>query len=197
MKKIISNAMAFALVMAASTAAAGPHDNKVNQLMEAEVNQWLNDPAVITAVKRQNTAHVSLSQADVDRLDKQWRAQKKSDTRPMIDKVLGNELSQYLKTIAANSNGLYAEIFIMDNKGLNVGQSKLTSDYWQGDEAKWQKTYLTGPDSRFIDEIEYDDSAKRFQIQVSVPIVDPETGSNIGAATIGLAMRQLVLRKVE
>ena len=31
-----------------------------------------------------------------------------------------------------------------DNKGLNVGQSDVTSDYWQGDEAKWKKSYKMG-----------------------------------------------------
>jgi uncharacterized phage infection (PIP) family protein YhgE len=33
---------------------------------------------------------------------------------------------------------------VKDNKGLNVGQSDVTSDYWQGDEAKWKKSYKMG-----------------------------------------------------
>ena len=47
---------------------------------------------------------------------------------------MGNAASAYLKTVQDESMGKYAEIFAMDAKGLNVAQSTLTSDYWQGDE---------------------------------------------------------------
>jgi hypothetical protein len=46
---------------------------------------------------------------------------------------------------------MITEMFVMDAKGLNVGQSDVTSDYWQGDEAKWQKTYGAGPGVVFVD----------------------------------------------
>ena len=59
----------------------------------------------------------------------------------MIDDILRNSLSGFLKAKKKESEGLFTEIFVMDNKGMNVGQSDITSDYWQGDEAKWIKTY--------------------------------------------------------
>jgi glycerol-3-phosphate dehydrogenase len=192
-KRSIVSSMALAVLAFSATSHAGAWDDKVNRLLDTEVKQWLSDPVVISNVKRQNIAHANLTQSDIDRLDKQWRSEAKQANRPMIDAVLGNAVSSYLRNVASQADGLYAEIFIMDNKGLNVGQSAITSDYWQGDEAKWQKTYLVGPKSVFIDEIQYDDSATRFQIQVSVPVVDPETQSVIGAVTIGLAMRKLAL----
>jgi len=188
-------AMSFLLMSGAVK--AGPHDNKVRNLLDSDIAAWLSDPLLIEAVKRQNSTHASLTQRDIDRLDKTWRSEKKSIDKPMIDNVLSNNLSVFLKKVAGNSNGLYSEIFVMDNKGLNVGQSKQTSDYWQGDEAKWQKTYLAGPKSLHIANIKYDKSALGFQIQASVPIVDPTTQSNIGAVTIGLSMRKLALRKIK
>lgn len=177
---------------------AGPHDRKVRHLLETEIYSWLNTPEVVDAVRSQNARNSTISQEEVGRLDKQWRAERKGKTdRKLITKVMSNDLSRYLKKVTEESGGLYAEIFVMDNKGLNVGQSKVTSDYWQGDEAKWKNTFLGSTDSLLIDEIEYDESAKRFQIQVSVPIVDPASQKNIGAVTIGLAMKELVLRKVD
>lgn len=80
----------------------------------------------------------------------------------------------------------------MDNKGLNVGQSDVTSDYWQGDEAKWQKTYAVGPDALVIGKREYDRSSQKFLIQVSVPAVDSASKTPIGAATIGVSLVQLI-----
>jgi len=195
MKKSIVGYAALAALAASATSHAGPWDDKVHRLLNDEVSQWLSDPVVISSVKRQNSEHARLTQSDIDRLDKQWRNETKQLDRPLVDAVLGNSLSEHLRDVADEADGLYAEIFVMDNKGLNVGQSAVTSDYWQGDEAKWKKTYLEGPDSVLIDQIEYDDSATRFQIQVSISVVDPKTQSVIGAATIGLAMRQLALRE--
>jgi hypothetical protein len=80
----------------------------------------------------------------------------------------------------------------MDNKGLNVGQSDVTSDYWQGDEAKWQKTYSVGPAAVFVDKIEQDESTQKFQTQVSISVVDPAGGAVIGAVTVGLDVEMLM-----
>ena len=87
---------------------------------------------------------------------------------------------------------MVTEIFVMDNKGLNVGQSDVTSDYWQGDEAKWQKTFLAGADAVFIDAVEFDESTQTFQSQLSLPVVDPQSGDVIGAVTIGVNVDTLL-----
>jgi hypothetical protein len=79
----------------------------------------------------------------------------------------------------------------MDNKGLNVAQSDVTSDYWQGDEAKWKKSFLAGPDGLFIDEVEFDESTQTYQAQVSVSIADPDSGEAIGAITVGVNVELL------
>jgi hypothetical protein len=146
---------------------------------------------VVDAIKRQNAEHASISAADIGHVDKQWRAQTKQASRPLIDKVMARLLSRYLKDVKLKGRGLYTEIFVMDNKGLNVGQSDVTSDYWQGDEAKWKKTFLVGPNAVFIDKVEEDESTQQFQSQVSLSIVDPTTKNVIGAVTIGIDVEVL------
>ena len=74
----------------------------------------------------------------------------------------------------------------MDGKGLNVGQSDVTSDYWQGDEDKWQKTFLAGAGAVHVSEVEFDESSQTYQSQFSMPIVDPATSTVIGAVTVGV-----------
>jgi hypothetical protein len=81
------------------------------------------------------------------------------------------------------------EIFIMDNKGLNVAQTDPTLDYMQGDEAKFQKTFLVGPDAIFIDAVEPDDKINVAQANMSIR--DPKLNRTIGAITIGIAVDQL------
>lgn len=159
---------------------------------QAEVIKvWLSDPVIIAAINSQNAANAKLTQADIDALDKQWRAETTAADQPLIQKTLGNSLSAFLKQKQTSSNGLYAEIFVMDNHGLNVGQSEITSDYWQGDEDKWQKTYSAGANAIHLSEVEKDESTQAFQAQLSLPVVDPASAAVIGAVTIGINVEAL------
>jgi len=110
----------------------------------------------------------------------------------MIDDLLGRAASKKLAGYKNKGSGLFTEIFVMDDKGLNVAQSDVTSDYWQGDEAKWKKTYLAGPDAIFIDDVEFDESTQTYQSQVSISIADPDTGAAIGAMTVGVNVELLL-----
>ena len=107
----------------------------------------------------------------------------------MMKGVLGNALSKFLQGKKDASDGLITEMFVMDNKGMNVGQSDATSDYMQGDEGKWQKSYGAGAGAMFVDEVEFDDSTKSYQAQVSGTISDG--GAAIGAITVGMNVENL------
>jgi len=168
------------------------HVELMTRFAQETARAWIVDPEIIAAIKAQNARHASIGQGEIDKLDKQWRAQTKSSTRPLIDQVLSTALSKKLLDAKNRARGMITELFVMDNKGLNVGQSDATSDYWQGDEDKWQKTYLAGPGAMFIDEIEMDESTQTFQSQLSLSIADPATGQVIGAVTVGVDVDQLL-----
>ena len=198
MKKFIFStallaAAGMATIFAAQPAAVANEDHAaaIRRDVVPQVRSWLSDAQVVSAVNSQNTRHSGLTQGDVDRLDKQWRAETSSNSRDLIDAVLSNPLSGYLGNVKNEAAGLYTEIFVMDNKGLNVGQSDVTSDYWQGDEDKWKKTFLASSDAVFIDDVEFDESTQTFQAQLSLPVVDPATGEVIGAATVGVNVEML------
>lgn len=180
-----------ALLFVPLSVTAGPHDAQIQTMIEQKVKSWLNDPVVIKAVKKQNQKHQSLQQSEIDKMDKVWRAEVNNKARPMVNQIMNNALSQYLKGIKQAAGGLYTEIFVMDNKGLNAGQSDVTSDYWQGDEGKWKKTFLKGADAVFIDEVEFDESTQQYQAQTSLSITDPSSGATIGAVTIGINVEML------
>ena len=134
----------------------------------------------------QNAAHAALTQAEIDALDAEWRAQIGATPATMIDGVLGSAASAALRARKEAAAGLVTEVFVMDARGLNVAQSDVTSDYWQGDEAKWQETYAAGPAGLHVSEVELDESSQTYQSQVSMTVVDPATGAAIGAATFGV-----------
>ncbi|MBP2445564.1 hypothetical protein JOH51_003003 [Rhizobium leguminosarum] len=141
MKKVVSAFLLACTAIAVSTGVSMAQDAKlapISDYVTSDVKPWLNDPVVIEAIKAQNVANANLGQGDIDALDKKWRAEVDGSDHSMIDGVLGNALSKYLQEKKAASNGKIAEVFVMDAKGLNVGQSDPTSDYWQGDEGKFQ-----------------------------------------------------------
>lgn len=175
-----------ATLFATAAWASDAHVAPMTEFAKSTVKQWVSNDLVVQAIKAQNAKHAGLTEADIDKMDKDWIAQTGASSKPMIDAVLANPVSQYLKQQQEASGGLVTEIFVMDNLGLNVGQSEITSDYMQGDEAKWQKTFLVGPDVIFVDEVEMDESTQAFQSQVSMSIVDPATGEVIGAITVGV-----------
>lgn len=176
-------------------ATAGQHDVyqvPVLAYAESELARWLENRALVEAVRAQNAAHRDLSQAEIDQLDLDWRAQRKTDERPLIADLLSRPVSLWLREMQTATSDLVTEVFAMDDRGLNVAQSVETSDYWQGDESKWQETVGNRSGRIHISEMEYDESTGRYQSQVSMPVRDPETGALIGAVTFGIDIQSLL-----
>jgi len=159
---------------------------------EQQLSKWLDNPELIAAINAQNVEHRNLSQAEIDGLDLDWRAQTKEGGGPLISKLLDRPVSEWLRGQQAATAGLVTEVFVMDNRGMNVAQSVETSDYWQGDEAKWKETYGNGGGSYHLSEVEFDDSTGFYQSQASLPITDPATGELIGAITFGINVQSLM-----
>ena len=182
---------AISLLPVTSLNAEEAHVAQIRDYIDLDLRPWLNDEIIITTIKAQNEKVADMSEEDIVVLDKEWREQISSDAKPFIDEVLDRPLSKFLAAKQSESAGLISELFVMDAKGMNVGQSSLTSDYWQGDEAKWQKTYLEGADAIFIDSAEVDGSTGALQSQASIAISDPASGEVIGAITIGFNLDAL------
>jgi hypothetical protein len=189
MKFLIRTAMISLFFVGA--ASANEFESELKELAAGKIAEIAGAAEVISAVKAQNEVTGSYDQAKIDELDGQWRTEADSIDQPLIDEVLDRPVSGYLADAQEASGGLFTEIFVMDAKGLNVGQSDVTSDYWQGDEAKWQETYPVGKGAVHISELEQDDSTQILQSQVSVPVIDPDTGAAIGAVTFGVNVNNL------
>jgi hypothetical protein len=71
-----------------------------------------------------------------------------------------------------------------------VCQDSLTSDYWQGDEAKWKNSFNAGKGGVDAGKVSFDKSANAQLQQVSLPIVG-SGGKVIGAITFGIAVSEL------
>jgi hypothetical protein len=137
-------------------------------------------------VRSANEVTSGYDASTIEAMDQKWRAEVGQATTPTIDSALSNPASSFLMSQVEASGGVILEVFVMDRVGLNVASSGITSDMWQGDEAKHAKTYGMGPDAIHFGEVEIDESTQSYQGQISATVVDPDTGEAIGAVTIGL-----------
>lgn len=167
------------------------HQEAVKAYFQDSLAEWVKSPEIIEAVRAQNGTTSAWTQADIDRADADWRAEVGQIERPQIDAMIQNTISQFLRQKQSAADWMIVEIIVMDGKGMNVGVSTPTSDYWQGDEAKFQKTYLQPEAGLFIDDIEYEPDTHLVISQANSAIIDPDTGEPIGAITVSLNLNKL------
>jgi len=163
---------------------------KLNLAKEVKnIEIWVQDYKLIAAVKKQNSSGLSLS--TIKQRDLDWRAAKKTKSGypAFMKATLNSDLSKWFKNKNRANKGRYPEIFLCDNQGANVSLNRYTSDYWQGDEAKWQKSFLGGKGGVFYGDPEYDQSTKSMLVQVSVPV--KEGDNTIGVIIVGVKFSKL------
>jgi hypothetical protein len=123
------------------------------------------------------------SRTSIEARDREWSANPAAPLRKALTtSPCANRLREQLK-----SDPLVVEAILMDDKGANVCASRETSDYWQGDEDKWQKTFVEGK-AAFVDEPAFDASSATYAIQLSVPVLDG--ARRVGALTLTLKVRK-------
>jgi len=167
------------------------YEAAMRRLADNGLREWASHPTIVDAVRAQNQRNKGMSAEQIASLDRRWRSEMASPSKPMVQALMANVLSSFLVLKKRRSDGLITEIIGMDKYGLNVGISDMTSDYWQGDEDKWRMTYLAGPGSIHLSHIVRDESTGHLQSQLSLPVVDPETDKAIGAVTIGIDIGRL------
>jgi len=183
--------MIAALMLTSGIATAQDNEfaEPLTALAQGEIKQIAANPVLVAAIIAQNAATGGYDQAKIDELDTQWRAEVDAASKPLIDATLANEASAYLAKVQEDSAGKFTEIFATDAKGLNAAQSTVTSDYWQGDEDKFIRSYKNGTGATFIGPSELDASSGQHLAQISLPI---RNGSLvIGAITIGVLVDDL------
>ncbi|MDT0683370.1 hypothetical protein RM543_11790 [Roseicyclus sp. F158] len=161
-------------------------EDQMRAVFDAEIAPALLSPEVVSAVAAQNARHAGLTQDEITERDLEWRGQVGMSDAALVASVVENAVADRLREVVDSSGGRITEIFIMDAEGLNVAASAATTDYWQGDEAKFTETFGAGRDAVHVGDVTYDESTGRDQRQLSVTLLDPETGEPIGAVTAGI-----------
>ena len=153
---------------------------ELKQVLENKIELLQNiakDPRIIEKVKISNYNNRNLSLSDILKIDEKWRETEGVDD--FIKSFLTNETAQYL-IASQEEHDEFVEIFVTDKKGLIVGETNKTSDYYQADEQWWIKAYNQETGKTYYGKIEYDESAMAESIPIYIPVIDPGINRAIG-----------------
>ncbi len=133
-------------------------------------------PSLVEAVEVANQAYQGRDQAELEaeiaRWDQAWLDQDPSADQ-LVQQILKNEVSDLLRRFMEQFPA-EAEVFVTDIQGLNVAMTERTSDYWQADEGWWQRAYNDGQGAVSVSQVEYDESAQSWAINIGVPVHDDD-----------------------
>jgi hypothetical protein len=176
---------AFAALFASVLHAQSAGSMHKNLAAEAErLQTWSSDKVLIDAVKAQNARKVPL--AEIQKIDKEWTGGK------VRKEIMSGPCADRLRELSRQQN-YYVEIFVSDNQGALVCANEPTTDYWQGDEPKWERAFLEGKGGLFIDRPKYDESAKATLATINLPIFEGKMA--IGVITVGVVADKLPAAK--
>lgn len=123
-----------------------------------------NNAVSVAETKKYNAKGLILNQ--IKKVGKKWQAAEIIKTNPAIK-----------------------EAFIIGNQDAVAGENDLTSDYWQGDQAKWKGSHNKGKGGVDISKVKHNKSTSSQLQQVSIPLTD--NAKVIGAITFGLDISKL------
>ena len=157
-------------------------EKQILDRLSSSAKTLLNLPSLVEQVQISNES--PLSESEIKKLDRLWIKESKQVEHPDGLTMLNLPLSKVFKKWQLQFKGVVTELILTDNQGKNIAISKLTSDYWQGDENKFTKTFKQSKDFNF-DSVTYDASTHHFQVQLSFPVLD-DNNSHIGVLILGV-----------
>jgi hypothetical protein len=169
--------LAAALVFMQSVAPAVLQARETAYARMSLVDRIAGDAELLKAIVAKNL--VIESPGDIRRIDDDWRNNLRY---PLRKSLTSGPCADRLRKLVQDDR-LVAEAFLMDERGGLVCGTVETSDYWQGDEAKWQKTYRDGAQV-FVDEPALDPSTGAFAVQLSRIV--SEGSHKVGVVTLTL-----------
>ncbi len=168
----------------AGTGLRGQASNAARQLdaflveRMAEAKAWSSASIVVESASAAHARHRAegLTELPLEAVEDRFRIQKSLRTAPWADTYLRQQIA---------SSPYFAEIFFTDRNGYNVALTNPTSDFVQSDEDWWQNAWSR---ELSVGEIEYDDSAGVWSVDISLRIDDPATAQAVGVMKTVLAI---------
>lgn len=150
----------------------------------SDVVVWASAPIIIEAAKAAAVAHKKIGLVDqgIDEIEARFKKRKSLNISPAANRYL-------IQQVRRSSH--FGEVFFTDKNGFNTALTNPTSDFVQRDENWWKTAWENGLS---VGEVEFDESANIWSIDISVRIDDPTSGRSLGVmkAVLGVSLIQEV-----
>jgi hypothetical protein len=153
-------------------------DHIENASIEAE--NLTSASAIVSAVHQATRAMPDESKFsdEIQALESQWASGSVGTSR-LVAGVLENDASQFLREYNRVVVG-FREILVTDRYGRLVAATNKVSDYFQADENWWRVSYLEGEGQRYVSDVQFDDSARVYCVEIALPVRERTTQEVIG-----------------
>ena len=150
----------------------------------SDVVVWASAPIILKAAKSAAEAHqkIGLVDLEIDDIEARFKTRKSLNVSPAANRFL-------IQQIRRSSH--FGEVFFTDKHGFNTALTNPTSDFVQRDENWWKTAWENGIS---VGEVEFDESAGIWSVDISVRIDDPASGRSLGVmkAVLGVSLIQEV-----
>lgn len=145
---------------------------------------WASAPIILDAAKAAAAAHekAGLVELSIPDVEARFKTRKSLNVSPAANRYL-------IQQIRRSSH--FGEVFFTDRYGFNTALTNPTSDFVQRDENWWKMAWENGIS---VGEVEFDESAGIWSVDISVRIDDPASGRSLGVmkAVLGVSLIQEV-----
>lgn len=150
----------------------------------SDVVVWASAPIIVQAAKAAAEAHqkVGLVEQSIEEVEARFKNRKSLNVSPAANRFLIQQIRR---------SPHFGEVFFTDKNGFNTALTNPTSDFVQRDENWWKTAWENGIS---VGEVEFDDSAGIWSVDISVRIDDPASGRSLGVmkAVLGVSLIQEV-----
>ena len=150
----------------------------------SDVVVWASSSIIIQAAKVAANAHqkAGLVELAINDIEARFSERKSLNITPAANRFLIRQIRR---------SAHFGEVFFTDKHGFNTAMTNPTSDFVQRDENWWKTAWENGIS---VGEVEFDDSADIWSVDISVRIDDPVSGRSLGVmkAVLGVSLIQEV-----
>ncbi len=150
----------------------------------SDVVVWASAPITLEAARLASAAHekAGLVKLSIPDIEAKFKSRKSLNVSPAANRYLINQIRH---------SPHFGEVFFTDRNGFNTALTNPTSDFVQRDENWWKTAWENGI---AVGDVEFDNSAGIWSVDISVRIDDPASGSSLGVmkAVLGVSLIQEV-----
>lgn len=160
--------------------------DKLDIILKKEVMEAWNlavSPRITEAVEASNLIYNGKSDEEIRKelgtLSRRWTMA--GDDDPLLNTILGNDVSIYFKTLKGYEEEKYEAILVTNRRGVLVASTNREYDYYQADQRWWRSVYNKGGGNLFLGDIYFDKRGDRYLIEIGVPVYRKGSHHVIGA----------------